>query len=171
VPAINDPKAVERAKVGRHRLRDPRAQPRRVFVTGYVGEIHDCQCVFAGDCGWSGGLDRRRRVGLHDFDRRNKAVAAPSDSLDELWRSRIVAESITQFGDGLRQRVVSYVRVGPERVEQLFFCNQRAGIVEQVEQQVEKLGCDVQRLGASEDAIADPIGQKRTEPIRRTRHF
>ena len=116
--------------------------------------------MFAGDCGLSGGLDRLRRVGLHDFDRRDKSVAAARDSLDELWRSGIVSQGITQFGDGLRQRVVSHVRVGPERVEQLFFCRQRAGIVEQVEQQVEKLGCDVQRLGASEDAIADPIGQK-----------
>ena len=38
-------------------------------------------------------------------------------------------------------------------------------------ERIEAGPADVQRLGASEHAITDPIGQERTEPIRRTRHF
>ena len=57
----------------------------------------------------------------------------------------VVAERLAQLRHRLRQRVVGDVGAGPQRVEQCFLRHQRAGVVEQMEQQVEELGREIER--------------------------
>src|SRR5262249_21773470 len=133
-------------------------------------EIENRQSVLVGGADWQDGLRLLLHARLYDFNRRNESIAPARDCLDELRRSRIVSQHVTQFGDGLRERVLGDVRPRPERVEQLLFRDQRIGVVEQMEQQVEKLGRNGQRLAASEHAIANPIHHEWAEPIRGTHH-
>ena len=61
--------------------------------------------------------------------------------------------------------VVGDVGVRPERVEQLLFRDQLAGVVEQMEQEVEELGRQLDDGVVSQDAIASAIGKERTELV------
>ena len=76
----------------------------------------------------------------------DEAIAAARDGLDVPRRRRVVAEGLAQLGDGLRERVVGDVGVGPQRVEQRFLGDQLAGVVEEVEQKVEELRRQLERL-------------------------
>ena len=58
----------------------------------------------------------------------------------------IVAERFAEVRDRLRQRVVGDVGAGPDAVEQRFLGHQRGRVLEQVEQQVQQLRRQIERL-------------------------
>ena len=111
--------------------------------------------------------DRGRLLVVHGVggNRRDEAVAAARDGLDEGRIAGLVAERLPQLRHGLRQRVVGDVGAGPERVEQRLFRHQRAGVVEQMEQQVEELGREVERAPVLEHAVGGAIDDERAEAV------
>src|SRR5947207_2445901 len=76
------------------------------------------------------------------FDRSDKAITAPGDRLDELRRSRMVAERLAQFRDRLGERVVGYVCARPDGIEQGLLGHELARVIQKVQQQVQKLRCE-----------------------------
>src|SRR5262249_46012612 len=96
--------------------------------------------------------------------------AASRDGLDELRRSGIVAERCPQLRDSLCQRIVGNIRTGPEGVEQLLLGHQRAGVIEEMQQQVEQLRREIQHLVATEHAVTRTIDGERTESVLRLGH-
>jgi hypothetical protein len=110
---------------------------------------------------WLKGRGRR----IDTSHRRNESISAPRDRLDELRAPGIVAERLAQLGDRLSQCVLGDVCVRPQRIEQLLFRDQLAGIVEQMEQEVEELWRQLDDGVVSKNAIASTIGEERSELI------
>ena len=102
--------------------------------------------------------------------RRDEAVPATRDRLDELRRPGIVAQRLAQLGDGLGQRVVGDVGAGPQRVEQLLFRDQRTRVVEQMQQEVEELRRQLDDGVVPHDAIASAIDKEGAELVAGARH-
>jgi hypothetical protein len=101
---------------------------------------------------------------------RDESVPPSRNGLDELRSAGIVTKCLTELGDSLSQCIVGDVCSRPERVEQLLFGDQRAGVVEQVEQKVEKLGRQLNDGVVSHNAIPNPINKVRAESVAGTCH-
>ena len=56
--------------------------------------------------------------------------------------------------------------IGPEGVEQLLFGDERRRMIDEVEEQVEELGREIDRLIPAKDAIAAAIDEKRAYALR-----
>jgi hypothetical protein len=97
--------------------------------------------------------------------RRDEPVAAPRDRLDVFRRPGVVPQRLPQLGDGLRQRVVGDVGVRPEGVEQVFLGDQLAGVIDEVEQEIEELRREIDRRTAPRDAVRRSIDTKRPEDV------
>ncbi len=106
-------------------------------------------------------------IALDDAD---EPIAAARDGLDVLRIAGVVAERLPQLGHRLRQRVVGDVGAGPERVEQLLLRDQRAGVIEQEEQQVEELRRQVHGPGVAKNPIASSVHDKRAKAVGGFRH-
>lgn len=168
-PTIDDAETAERAQIARHRLRDARRQPRRVGIAADVGEVHHRnRAILARDLRLK--LHRSRGCRLDAFDRRDEAVAAPRDRLDEPRIARLVAECLAQLRNRLGKCVFGDVGVGPERVEQLLFGDERARRVEQMQQEIQQLRRQLHDGIVTMDAVARAIDEERAEAVVDMRH-
>ena len=104
------------------------------------------------------------------LDGGNEAVAATGDGLDVPGCVDVIADRPPQLRDGLSQRVVGDVRVGPEGVEERVLRHERAGTLEEIHEQVEQLRGEIERVTAPPDAVGDAVDQKGPEPVRRLSH-
>jgi len=105
----------------------------------------------------------RLRGRLDSRNRRDKTIPATRDRLDVLRSSRIVAKCLTKLGNGLSEGVIGDVRAGPQRIEQLFFRHQRTRVIEQMQQEVEELGCQFHDGVVSHNVIASAIDEEAAE--------
>jgi hypothetical protein len=162
-PAIDDPELAERAQVGADGFGNPGRKPGGVWIAGDVGKVENRNGPRVRRRGLRRRCDLTTRRDRRDG--RDEAVAAAGNRLDVLRRRRIVSKRLPQLGDRLRECVVGDVGARPQRIEQRFLGDELPGVVEQVEQQVEQLRRQVQRITVPGDAIRGAIDVKRTEAI------
>ena len=143
--AVDDAQGRRGAEIVGDGFGDARREPRQLAVAADVGEVEHRDrrqlrdrvgCRPVGRGRRLSGLRSRRRGG----HRGNEAVASARDRLDVDGLGRIVAERLTQFRDGLRERVVGDGDVRPERLEEIFFGDERGLASDEIQQQVDDLG-------------------------------
>lgn len=161
-PAVDDAEPPERAEIAADGFRDTGGQPRGFGVAGHVGEVEHGDRMFVDPRGL---IDRGLQGRGYRVNRRDEAVAAARDGLDESWISRLVAERLAELRHGLRERVVRDVRIRPQGFEQRFLRDQAAGGVEEVQQEVEELRRDLEGTAVAEHAVCGPVDDERAEAI------
>ena len=163
--SVHDLKVREGAQIAGHGVRDPRGQPRALGIATEVVEVQhgDTARIERGERGRGRGIGRGGEFLTRDGG--DETIAAPCDRLDVPGGVGVIADGAPQLRDGLKQRVVGHVSVRPEGRQERVLGHQRAGMLEQVDEQVEQLRCDVDRVAAAPEAVGDAVDEKRPKPV------
>ncbi len=169
--AVDDSQGRRGAEIVGDGFGDARREPRQLAVAADVGEVEHrdrrqlrdrfgCRAIRRRPRRL-GGLGSRRRGG----HRRNEAVATARDGLDVDGLGRIVPERLTQFRDGLRERVVGDGDVRPERLEEIFFGDERGLASDEIQQQVDDLGRQLDDVRVAQQPVRGRVERVGAEAV------
>ena len=102
-----------------------------------------------------------------DLDRGDESIATSRDGLDVGRVRGVVAERLTQLGDGLRQRVIGDRDVRPQRRKELVFADERRLPRHQVQQQVDDFRRKRDDVSTAQQSVRTGVDGKGTEAVRR----
>lgn len=74
--------------------------------------------------------------------------------------------SATRSSDIAWASALSVTLGGPQRIEQFFFCDERACVIDEMQQQVQQLWRQIDRFSASQDTVTDAVDEERPEAVR-----
>jgi hypothetical protein len=108
-------------------------------------------------------IGRLSRLNLRN--RRDEAIAARRDRLDEVLTIDAVAERVAQCRDGVGEVRLLHEGVGPDRGEQFLLGDQPSATVDEIGQQIECLGRERDRLVVSQQQSLGRIQPKGTKGV------
>jgi hypothetical protein len=86
-------------------------------------------------------------------DRRNQAIPALGNRLDDPWVLRLVTEQSSQFGYGTREHVVADSGVGPDGGDEALLRHDVAGVLGQAHQHLHHLGLEPSAAGRTRHPV------------------
>jgi hypothetical protein len=93
----------------------------------------------------------------------DEAVAGDGDGFDEAGLAGIVVEGFAQEADGAGEGAFGDGGVGPDGIEELLLANQAAAVLDQVEEQAERLGLEGEGRAVRDEAESGVVGLEAIE--------